>query len=93
MRKEFSITITGKVQGVAFRHATQQQAQALQVVGWVRNLRQGGVEVCAQGDEENLQAFVKFCHRGPPLAQVLQVTLLEHETLGPYTDFEILPTY
>jgi len=92
MRKEFSVTISGKVQGVAFRHTTQQQAQALRIVGWVRNLRQGGVEVCAQGAEEDLQVFLKFCHRGPPLAQVLQVTLQERETLGVYDTFEILPT-
>ena len=41
--------VSGKVQGVYFRQATQEQADALDLDGWVRNLAYGRVEVLFEG--------------------------------------------
>ncbi len=60
--------ISGRVQGVAFRAATQREAQKLGISGWVRNLYDGRVEAVAYG--ENLNDFLVFCHRGPAWARV-----------------------
>ena len=48
----------GRVQGVGFRATAHQLAVGRPVSGWVRNLRDGGVEVEAQGDEAEVAAFL-----------------------------------
>ena len=69
--------VTGKVQGVWFRMATQDQAKELGVTGWARNLSDGRVEVLASGDPTALQALYRWLHTGPELAQVTEVTYEE----------------
>ena len=65
--------VRGKVQGVWFRAATQQQALALQVHGYARNLPDGGIEVLAQGGDQSLAALEAWLWQGPPLADVSDV--------------------
>lgn len=65
--------VRGKVQGVWFRAATQQQAVALQLHGYARNLPDGSVEVLAQGDDQSLTALEAWLWQGPPLAAVSDV--------------------
>ncbi len=64
------VLVSGRVQGVAFRWHTRDAARALGLVGWVRNLADGRVEVHAQGDEEQLAALAAFLEQGPPAALV-----------------------
>lgn len=71
MTKHF--IVTGRVQGVFFRAATKQKADTLQLKGWVRNLASGEVEVLAVGEEEALNQFEVWLHRGPRAAQVTKV--------------------
>lgn len=65
--------ISGKVQGVGFRHATRQCAQRLGLTGWVRNRADGSVEASACGDEEALAEFERWLRHGPNHAVVDQV--------------------
>jgi acylphosphatase len=62
--------IEGRVQGVFFRVATKDKADELDLGGWVRNLRDGRVEVYAVGGEDRLKAFHDWLHQGPPHAHV-----------------------
>jgi acylphosphatase len=62
--------VSGRVQGVYFRQMTRQQGRAFGLWGWVRNLRDGRVEVWAQGDEADLERFVGWLWEGPPRASV-----------------------
>lgn len=71
------ISIHGLVQGVFFRAETQALAQKLDLTGWVRNLPDGSVEIHAEGTEDALKELEAWCHRGPPGAQVEEVTLRE----------------
>ena len=55
---------SGYVQAVGFRATTEYCARQLGVTGWVRNLRDGRVEVVAEGDEVTLRALLdRLRHR------------------------------
>ena len=62
--KTYHYTISGRVQGVCFRHYTVREAEDLAISGTVRNLANGDVEVFAQGDEANIGRFEQFLHIG-----------------------------
>jgi acylphosphatase len=64
------LEIQGRVQGVGFRWWTVRQAQALGVAGWVRNRRDGAVEVLAMGEPATLETLIEACGRGPAGADV-----------------------
>jgi len=49
----------GNVQGVGFRYSVRQLAKGFDVIGSVRNLRDGRVEVLATGEDEEVRAFVE----------------------------------
>jgi len=78
--KAVKLRVTGRVQGVFYRASTQREARRLGVVGYVRNLRDGGVEVWAQGDAAAVDELVDWCRGGPPRAEVAR---LETEDLEP----------
>jgi acylphosphatase len=66
--------ITGRVQGVGYRNFVEHTAGKLNVDGYVRNHRDGSVEVFAMGTEEELQKLRKALERGPIMAQVGRVS-------------------
>ena len=68
------VRIRGRVQGVGFRWATQQEAERLGLGGWVRNLPDGDVEAQFFGDEATLRDMVRWCGEGPRFARVDAVT-------------------
>ena len=49
----------GRVQGVGFRFSVKEIAQGFEVAGWVRNLPDGRVQLEAQGEESEIEAFLK----------------------------------
>lgn len=66
--------VRGRVQGVGFRYTTRRVARELGLVGWVRNLPSGGVEVLAQGAPQALEQLQAFLELGPRGAFVEVVT-------------------
>ncbi len=88
MNKHFKINIQGKVQGVWYRASAQQAAQRFGLGGFVKNLPDGGVYCEAEGPVAALQDFVKWCRRGPELARVDEVEVVEGPILG-FSGFEI----
>ena len=59
MVTRYDITFTGRVQGVYFRATACRVAQRFAVTGWVRNERDGSVRCVAEGEREELDAFVE----------------------------------
>jgi acylphosphatase len=62
--------VTGKVQGVFFRHSTRVEAERLQLSGFARNLEDGSVEVFALGTPDALDSLQLWLQRGPARARV-----------------------
>ncbi len=62
--------ITGRVQGVYFRHGTRIEAERLALRGFARNLPDGSVEVLAAGAPAALDALRAWLERGPARARV-----------------------
>jgi len=77
------LIVRGRVQGVWYRGWAVDQAVELGLDGWVRNRRDGNVEILAAGPEDALDAFAVRCRRGPPAARVEQVTVEEAEEAVP----------
>jgi len=84
--------ISGKVQGVWYRQSTLEKAKALGLAGWVRNLSGGEVEVLFEGEDEAVEAALKWCEEGPPLSKVSKVERFHEEPKGIKPPFEIWQT-
>ncbi|MDB6739674.1 acylphosphatase [Bifidobacterium longum] len=69
------IVVTGLVQGVGFRYFTVTQARRLGVQGWVRNCRDGSVELEAQGSSDAVQALVEQLAIGLRWSEVSHVAV------------------
>jgi len=80
--------ISGRVQGVFYRAATEATARSLGLTGWVRNRKDGDVELVACGTSAQLEALERWLWQGPPQAQVtgVQRTPVAQQT---YADFTI----
>jgi len=76
------LVISGWVQGVYFRASARDVAHEQHLSGWVQNRLDGSVEALVDGEKAAVQAFIAWCHQGPPGAQVSDVQI----TLEPYAD-------
>ena len=72
--------VRGRVQGVAFRYHTALKANQLGLQGWVRNNKDGTVQVEAQGQENSLNDLIGYLHKGPVHAKVDEVQIKWIET-------------
>lgn len=55
----------GRVQGVGFRYSTKRLSKGFDVIGWVKNLPDGRVELQIMGEEEELDEFLEELHDSP----------------------------
>jgi acylphosphatase len=83
------VTISGRVQGVFFRASAREEALRLRLTGEVRNLSDGSVNAVAEGEREDVEAFVAWCGRGPPAARVERAEVAWSEATGEFAGFRI----
>ncbi len=81
--------IRGDVQGVGYRFFAQRAAARHQVLGHVRNCRDGSVEVVAEGSASAVEEFKKDLVTGPQWSRVEQVEEISLEPSGSYSAFRI----
>jgi acylphosphatase len=86
----FTAVVRGRVQGVGFRWSTQRIARGLGLVGTVRNLRDGAVEVIAEGPRVELAGLREWLATGPPGAHVTELTVTDQPTRGGFNTFDIV---
>jgi acylphosphatase len=87
---ELYCIVTGKVQGVRYRTYLESAATELGLVGYVRNLSTGAVEVCAQGTPDVLKSFMEYIHEGSLQAVVEGVEAEWRTSRTTYYEFSVL---
>ena len=78
--------VSGRVQGVGFRHFVRETARALGMKGWTRNLPDGSVELEAECDAAKMDAFRRLIGAGPDSAAIEYVLEGPRTTAGPLPD-------
>ncbi|HEY1816695.1 MAG TPA: acylphosphatase [Kofleriaceae bacterium] len=89
MARRVHAIVSGRVQGVSFRATTCREARRLGVVGWVRNLPDGTVELEAEGDDARIAELLAWCEHGPSSARVSRVAVDDLPVLGGDTEFVV----
>jgi acylphosphatase len=84
------IHVSGRVQGISFRAATQQVAQNLGINGYVKNEDNGSVTIIAEGEEAKLQSLLDWASRGPDVARIETITHLWLKPCGLFDHFSTL---
>ena len=89
MRVARRFLVSGRVQGVGFRFFTQDIARREGVMGVVRNLPDGRVEIVAEGDDQSLERLEAALRRGPSHARVEDVEVESVPPTGRYAGFVV----
>lgn len=84
------IKVFGRVQFVFFRDFARRKATELGIKGYVKNLKDGSVEIVAQGKEEDIDKFIEWAKIGPPLAKVDKIEIQTMEPAEEFKDFKIV---
>lgn len=84
--------VEGTVQGVGFRAFVLQNAEDMDLTGWVRNTSLGEVEVVAEGERGVLENFRSYLQRGPGSAFVTELRQEWSAPSGEFTEFRVRRT-
>jgi acylphosphatase len=90
MKARAHIFVSGRVQGVFFRDHTRRWASSLGLTGWVKNVRDGRVEVLAEGEKSEIDDLISRLQEGPPSALVESVDVDWEEEKGEFADFRVV---
>lgn len=80
--------VSGTVQGVFFRDYTVEAAHESNLTGWVKNLKDGRVEIVAEGSPVNLVKFITLVKKGPEGSKVDEIEVEEDKETGEFKSFE-----
>ena len=80
------VIVDGAVQGVGYREFTRRAALRLKVSGWVRNRSDGAVEALVRGSPAAVEALIAEMRRGPRLAVVESLRMIEHDETQSHDD-------
>jgi acylphosphatase len=81
--------VSGEVQGVGFRFFSQRSAATHQVVGYVKNRKDGKVEAYAEGKSEAVEAFKSDILVGPIYAKVIDLEETVLDVTNTYSSFRV----
>ncbi len=82
--------VTGRVQGVGFRWFVSRHAHTLGINGWVKNNRDGSVEIWAEALTAKLVQFESLLRKGPPGSAVRNVQTVNAGAVHDYKGFDIV---
>ncbi len=81
--------VTGNVQKVGYRDYAQSEAKECEVMGWIKNKKDGTVEVLVQGTPDAVKYFIEVLHEGSVLAEVTEVAVEWRSPQQLFTDFVV----
>lgn len=94
--KQAHVFISGTVQGVGYRYFVKSNARKLGLVGWVRNVEDGGVEAVFQSSassdqeaKEVIEKMVALCRQGPFLSEVEHIGFEWEDMDETFSDFSV----
>ena len=87
--QRLNIICHGRVQGVFYRDSTRKKAVELGLVGTVKNLPDGTVQIVAEGEQQQLDALVQWARQGPPASEVSHLDITTEEPAGLFESFKI----
>lgn len=80
----------GRVQGVGFRFTCKQLARGFDVVGWVKNLPDGRVELQCSGEPDEVEEFLEAIAESELKSHIRNVTTIPLPSLSNVRGFEIV---
>ena len=83
----------GRVQGVGFRWTVRHIAKGFEVIGWIRNLIDGRVEMQVGGSEEEVRGFLEAIAESELRSHIRKTTEHSLETPVEANGFEIRHDY
>ncbi len=89
-KKRIRLLISGRVQRVFFRDSAKRKALALGICGWVKNREDGGVEILIEGEDRIIDDMINWSKKGPVLARVDGIEIIEEGYSGEFKDFKII---
>ena len=89
MKRRVHVFYAGRVQGVGFRVTVEEAARSHEVVGWVKNLKDGRVELIAEGEEAKLESFLEAIQYGSMKNFVRGMELTWGSATNAFDGFEI----
>lgn len=89
MEVSVKLIVKGYVQGVGFRWFAWQVANRLGVNGHVKNLRNGDVEIVAEGERGQLEELINEIKMGPRFSKVTDVRVEWRQYENRYSSFNI----
>ncbi len=89
MKKQLHIFYSGNVQGIGLRYTIRDIASSLKVCGWVKNLRDGQVEVLAEAEEGTLKDFLGQVKERFP-RYIKEIVLEWLPASGEFRDFQVV---
>lgn len=89
MIRQIECVVSGKVHGVMYRDFARRKARHRNLTGLVENVPNGTVYVLAQGEEAELQSFIKDLEQGSIFSKVSSVQVSWTGISQVYPDFRI----
>jgi len=90
LRKRMCVFYSGRVQGVGFRYTAKSVAMGFDVTGTVRNLPDGRVELVAEGDKSELDAFREAIREAGLAGNISHEDVVWADARGEFRGFEIV---
>ncbi|MGD9486860.1 MAG: acylphosphatase [Calditrichaceae bacterium] len=81
--------VKGRVQGIGYRWFAREQADELNLTGYVRNLPNGEVEVFVEGDQAKIIDYLGKLRKGPPMATVTELEINQYPYENRFKKFKV----
>ena len=90
IQQRVHLLVSGKVQGVFFRQALKVVAKKNNVLGWVKNLKDGCVEAILEGDNKSINSVIEWTRIGPANSRVDDIEVSNEEFKNEFSTFDVL---